>query len=311
LRITNKAGLPEPLVKAVRNDTYDRGDVDFTVTELLRPARAHALIKQHWDEIEVDASELVYALCGQIGHAILERAADSRFAEYRFYHLIDCGSNYGSKTISGRVDLWHEEGTNDQDELPAKLSDYKFCSMWAVKDGVPSDWKEQVNMLAWLARENGVPISEAEIVAIFRDWSKPRARRERSYPPIQTKVCPVELWDHKEIGHFIVRRIQALMDAERGTLPLCSDEERWKDADGWAVKKRGAKRADRVVSSLAQAKAIAARSETEARLHLKDLERSIQYDIEFRRGVAKRCEDYCAAAPFCEQFKAEKREESF
>jgi hypothetical protein len=304
MKITNKAGLPEPVVKAVKNDTYDRGPADFTVTELTQPARAHALIKQHWDDIEADASELIYALTGQIGHAILERAGDPRFTENRFYATVHCGKAYGTIKISGRADLF-------TDEEESVLSDYKFCSMWAVKDGVPSDWKEQVNMLTWLARENGVHISRAEIVAIFRDWSKPRARREPNYPPIQTKVCPVELWEHKGTEGFIQSRIKAMMDAERGNLPLCSDEERWKDADGWAVKRRGAKRADRVVSSLAQAKAIAARSETDARLHLRDLDRPVQYDIEFRKGVAKRCEDYCYAAPFCEQFKAEKREESF
>jgi hypothetical protein len=302
VKITNKAGLPEPLVRAVSNDPYDRGDADFTVTELLKPARAHALIEQHYDEIEVDASELIYALTGQIGHLILERAGDPRIVERRFFGKVDCG-NYGTKTVSGRADFF-------TDEEETVLTDYKFCSMWAVKDGISSDWTAQSNMLTWLARGEGVWIDRAEIVAIFRDWSKPKSRRERDYPPTQAQVLPVKLWSDADTTEFLFKRIRAILDAKQ-KLPLCTDEERWKKPDGYAVKRKGAKRADRVVDNLGQAEAMAARAEVEARLRLKDLDGPIEYNVEFRKGQAKRCEDYCMAAPFCEQFQAEKRAQSF
>jgi hypothetical protein len=308
LRITNKANLPEPLVRAVSNDPYDRGDADFTVTELLKPARAHALIHQHKDEIEVDASELIYALTGQIGHLILERAGDPRMVERRFSAPIDTPS--GTFKISGRADLWHEVELNDEGEVvevrerarSAKLSDYKFCSMWAVRDGISHDWTCQVNYLAWLARENGLTINEAEIVTIYRDWSKPIARRKAGdYPPTQSQVFPVELWDHALTGISIAIRIEAMLRAEK-QLPLCTDEERWKTPDQWAVKKTGSQRAYKLCDTQSQAVAVAHELEQRSKGVIA---------IEFRKGEAKRCEDYCMAAPFCEQFQAEKREEAF
>jgi hypothetical protein len=290
MKITNKAGLPEPLLRAVRNDPYDRGDADFTVSELLQPPRAHALIHRHSDDIETDASELIYALCGQIGHLILERAGDPNMVEKRLSQSIYCGSSYGSFVVSGRADLWSQA-----DGSRTTLVDYKFCSIWTVRDGVNPDWAAQINMLAWLARTNHIEIDHAEIVAIFRDWSKPKARRERDYPPCQVQLLPVELWEDEEVGHFIVRRIQAMIDAERG-LPLCTDEERWASPEVWAVYKGRSKRAYKLCDTERQAAAVA---------------KEIGGWMQLRPKQYKRCEDYCYAAPFCEQFQAEKGEESF
>ena len=37
MKITNELGLPEPLVDAVRNDGYTKGNADFSVTGLISP----------------------------------------------------------------------------------------------------------------------------------------------------------------------------------------------------------------------------------------------------------------------------------
>src|SRR3990167_5596923 len=49
MKLTNKQGLPQPLVEAVRNDSYGRGDADISVTQLLAPPRKVALIHEHAD----------------------------------------------------------------------------------------------------------------------------------------------------------------------------------------------------------------------------------------------------------------------
>jgi hypothetical protein len=291
MKLSNKAGLPEPIVRAIQHDPYDKGEADFSVTELLQLPRARALIKAHRDEIEEDAVDRIWSLIGQIGHLILERAAGSplrypsegEISERRFV------ADVGKYKITGRADLI----ISDKFTV---LVDYKFTSLWTVKDGLKDEWRQQPNILDWLANENGVKIDKAEIVAIYRDWSKPRAQRERDYPQVQAGVFPVKLWSHDEQREFIEERIFAHIDAER-KLPLCSDEERWKDSDKYAVVKHGANRAYKLYDNLAQAQAAAAM-----------LGRA---GVEFRKAVANRCENYCLAAPFCEQFQSEKREELF
>src|SRR3954463_10849323 len=37
MKLTNRLGLPEPIVAAVANDGYSRGDADISVTSLLKP----------------------------------------------------------------------------------------------------------------------------------------------------------------------------------------------------------------------------------------------------------------------------------
>src|SRR5262252_3843809 len=174
MKLTNNANLPSPLVKAISNDSYDRGQCDFTVTELLVPPRARALTQQHWDEIEEDASDLIWRLLGQIGHSILERAADPAYSEHRFFGKI------AGKIVSGRADLHFDGGYYH-------LWDYKFTSVYTAKNGMRPEWEQQVNMLRWLAMNQSKGrikhhVDKGSICAIYRDWSKPKAAREQGYP---------------------------------------------------------------------------------------------------------------------------------
>lgn len=44
MNITNELGLPEPLVDAVRNDGYTKGNADFSVTGLIAPPHQRKLM---------------------------------------------------------------------------------------------------------------------------------------------------------------------------------------------------------------------------------------------------------------------------
>src|SRR5215471_11054104 len=278
MRLTNNANLPSPLVKAVSNDSYDRGACDFTVTELLVPPRARALTRAHWDDIVEDASEMIWRLIGQIGHSILERAADPAYSERRFYGKV------AGNTISGRADLHFDGGYYH-------LWDYKFTSVYTAKGGMKPEWEQQVNMLRWLAvnenRKAGIkfPIDKGSICAIYRDWSKPRAAREPDYPQIDVQVLPVKLWPLDQTLKFMEGRVRAHL-AARNKLPLCTDEERWATEEKWAVKKKGNKRAERVFDNEKQAEFAA---------------KQWGMEVEHRPKEYKRCALYCRAYPFCKQ----------
>ncbi len=276
--LTNKLNLPSPIVKAVTNDPYDNRKSDFTPSILLNPPRATALIKAHRDEITEDVSDKLWALMGQIGHTILERAGDKNIIERRFFAKV------ASFTVSGQADLILSPNN-------VELCDYKFCSVWTAKDGVKTEWTQQVNILKYLASEdeNPVTINKANIIAIFRDWSKPKARREKDYPQAQVQVMPVELWPLEKTEAFICERIAAHLSAEK-ILPLCTDEERWHTADKWAVLKKGNKRAHRLLDNETQANMMATQE---------------GMIVEHRLGESKRCADYCKAFPFCSQAQQE------
>ena len=74
MQITNNANLPEAIVNAVRNDPYDAGACDISVTKLIGPPQIRVLEREHAEELTEDASDRIWSLIGQIGHGILERA---------------------------------------------------------------------------------------------------------------------------------------------------------------------------------------------------------------------------------------------
>src|SRR5439155_22425448 len=209
-KIENRLGLPEPLVNAVRNDPYDSKGSDITVTQLLKPPRAVALECEHRDEIVEDASERLWALVGQIGHSILERGSKHELTERRLFTEIN-----GWK-VSGQVDLIP----------PDLLIDYKFTSLWTTKNGLKLEWSQQVNMLHLLCVRNGIQIVKAQIVAIYRDWSKLEARRSPDYPQMQVQLFDVPLWSFAQAEAYMLERVKTHQEA-RKSLPECTSEERW------------------------------------------------------------------------------------
>ncbi len=262
MHYTNKSNLPEPLFRAVTNDPYSSEGCDYSTTTLIKPPRIVALERQHQKELTEDASDRIWSLIGQIGHLVLERSAMKEIAEKRFF------AERLSKKIGGQVDLLSE----------TRLIDYKLTSHYAAKDGVKPEWEQQHNINALLCRDNGIQITSAEIVAIYRDWSVGEARRNSDYPQTQVQVFPVKLWpvEHQEL--FIKSRLEVHMAAEK-ELPLCSPIERWARPEKWALMKEGNKRATSLHDS-----------EDEAYAALK---MARQY-VEHRPGINVRCTDYCA-----------------
>jgi hypothetical protein len=275
VKITNKTGLPEPIVDAIRNDTYSSGDADISITALLQPPRKIALERQYADQLEEDASDRIWSLLGQVIHGILERSGSSGTREKRYSMKVS------DWTVSGQIDRYFE-GT---------LQDYKFVTVYKVKEGVDPDYEAQLNGYAELLRQQGAPVKKLELVAILRDWSKLAARREpETYPQSQVLVQDVPLWPPGKVEAFLNGRVLLHRQA-RTYLPDCTPAERWAKPTQFAVMKKGQPRAVRLYSqdeeSLALARAASA----------PDL------SVQVRRGENTRCENYCSVAPFCSQFQ--------
>ena len=284
MRITNDSGLPETLYRAICNAEaeYSKGDADYSCTELIDPPRLTLLKQRHRDAITTDALDLLWAFLGKLGHALAERAgADNAFVEERLFAEI------ASKRISGASDLAKWVFHN------GKITDYKFTKVYAIKFGSRiADWEAQQNIYAWLFRKHGFEVTSLEICAVLIDWRPGEARRDPDYPP-RVKLIPLRLWTEAEQEHYIRNRLTVLIGYESmpdGELPECTPEEMWEAPTRYAAMKTGRKSAVRVLDAEQDAIAVVT---TGKATH-----------VEVRHGGRKRCEAYCAVAPFCSQWKA-------
>lgn len=276
MKITNYANLPQPLVKAVENDGYSKGDADYSCTELGVPSRIVALKKIHADKLTEEAADLIYALIGKLGHSILEHAGTADLIEKRLFHTMPDGT-----VVSGCMDVVDK----------TVIEDWKFTSVWTSKNGVKFEWESQASVNAFLCYKNDIKITAARYIAIYRDWSRPKVERERDYPKHQVECFDVPLWSLEKTEAWIIERIRSHKSADK-VLPLCTDEERWARGSGVAVMKKGRKTAVKLFESESSAVAFVAEQEKSSDLY-----------TEIRPGSNMRCDFYCQVSKFCDQAK--------
>lgn len=218
---TNDLNLPQAVFDAIVNDPYDKGDSEFSVTELISPPQQKALQREHEDELTEDVSDRLWSLYGQLTHLLLERANKDDLAEERLFMVIN-----GTK-ISGQIDSLSLAG--------GVLSDYKFTSSWGYKPGAAAkpEHVEQLNMQAMLLRSNKkkIKIEGLQIIALLRDWLKSRAKfdRKNEYPKKPIIIQPIPIWTQEECIRFTAHRIHLHKEARKGNVPECTKEERWKN----------------------------------------------------------------------------------
>jgi hypothetical protein len=279
VKITNKAGLPEALVKAITNDPYNAGDSDYTATSLLKPARVRALEARHKHEIEEDAEDGLYRLYGQVAHGILERANMADLAEKRFFIKVS-----GFK-VSAQIDTLSLD-------LFGTLSDFKFTTAWGFKSNQEPkpEWVAQLNIQCEILRQNGYEPKALKIIGLLRDFSLRESASNPEYPRGPVAALDIPMWSREQTIAFIQMRIAAHEDAKRD-LPECSSDERWAKPDTWAVIKRGQKRAInggvQMTEELAQ----------------KVCEKNPGTFVQYRKGESVRCASYCSVAKFCTSYQ--------
>ena len=300
MKITNNFGMPQPFVDFAINDKYSKGKADISVTTLIDSPKIRLMKEKHDHQIEVDAVDMVWALFGTAVHSVLENSKQSEdsITEERLY-----------STVSG----WVLSGANDSQEVKddnITIVDYKVTSVWSVIYGKP-EWENQLNCYAYLVNDkhafNKSKVTNLKICAILRDWNRRDAERKEDYPKAPIVFVDIPLWDHEKASKYIIDRMALHQEAQiladvHGDLGLCSAEEMWKKNDTWAVKKKGQKRALRVLDSEEEAiKYIEWHNETD-----KAYTKKTDLEIEFRGGEYTRCGNYCSVADFCNQYKTRK-----
>jgi len=292
---TNKAGLPTPVIDAIKSTAY-KGGGDIGVTTLCGPPQIRLLKKRYFDAgeptvIERDYADELFSLFGRIGHDIVEKADRSSLPECRIYMEIN-GWN-----VSGQFDSLDLLGDNT-------LNDYKFTSVYAVKGEPKVDWVQQTNCYGELVRTNGGEIDRLQIIAFLRDWSLPKSRREPDvYPSVQVKVVPIKMWKREDVLAFMEERVHIHQNAqaryeETGELFPCTDEERWLRGSKWAVHATNGKTTTKTAAKLCDSK-----EEADQYASKKPPPKGKNWVIMFREGVYVRCADYCDVSPVCPQYQ--------
>lgn len=280
MNVTNKMNLPMALVNAVSVDRHNKKG-EYSATTLLKGACEQVLTSRHFDEIEVDASDSIWAVWGTAVHSIFENQKDETFKEERFEVPVS------NSKVTGRVDSY-----DLKNEI---LNDWKTASIWKVTYQDFDDWKKQGLIYSWLMKQNGLNVKKCRFIALLKDHSKSKARIDASYPqsPVYIYEFDVTEKDLAEIETFIKEKVKQFEEAEKiddEKLTPCTPEERWATADKWAVMKAGRKTALKVCNS-----------EAEAEEYLATMGGT---NIEFRAGESKKCSDYCNCKNFCPFYKS-------
>ena len=291
MKFTNKFNLPQTFVNVIHRPTYSKGKAHISATEIINSPRIVQLKKKYWDEIEQDASEMVWSLFGSAVHNILEHGkGDNHVVEERL-HL-----EFEGWRISGAIDLQEVEPNGT-----ITISDYKVTGAWAVMNE-KDDWHRQLNIYAWMVEKvKKVPVGKLQIIAIIRDWSARDAQTKENYPNSPVATIDIPLWSFEEREKFMTKRIYehgtALFEMETdGDLPDCTAEEMWEKKTSYALKKDGNVRAKSVHETQEAAEEALVKA-------LGTAKKNEGFSIEIRQGERTRCKSYCQVASFCNQYQ--------
>jgi hypothetical protein len=78
--VTNKFNLPQSLVNAVTTERHNKEGC-VSATTLLQGVKQIILTNRHWDELEDDVSDRVWAIFGTAVHKLLEESNPNAFTE--------------------------------------------------------------------------------------------------------------------------------------------------------------------------------------------------------------------------------------
>jgi hypothetical protein len=275
MKTTNELGMPQAFVDFVSTERHNAPGT-LSATTLLQGDKQIVLFDRHFDELEQDAADQVWASFGTAFHLLMEKQNDDAFKEEGFEVPV------GSWKVTGHVDRYDMEH-----EI---LEDWKTTSVWKIIFKSFDEWRAQGLTYAWLMKQNGLNVKRCRFVALLKDHSKTEAKRKPDYPqkPVYIYEFDVTEADLEETEKRIKAKIESVTAAYKlgdDDIAPCSEEERWATATKYAVMKDGRKTALKVCDSL-----------TDASAYIRDVGGD---RIDVRPGENRRCAEYCPCAQFC------------
>lgn len=316
--ITNKNNLPQPFVDAVSKE-YQYKDKRYSVTALLNSEREIILKRRYNNNIESDVSDMIWAIFGTAVHGVLENSNKSENLLTEQYLSLPIKLSDGDEyTLSGLCDLFDtEQGevidykvTSTFKALKKDFEDYKMQGLiYAYMISKIKFYKyisinylngketytlttepAKIQLAGTKCEEMFFKPKKATFYMILRDWQKSKAKFDKEYPQSQVQKVTFRFTkkDFDWIEKWLLDKFEKIKAAEQLSdeeLPLCSDKDRWKNEDVYAVMKKGRKSALRLLNN-----------EQEAQDYMKA--NGGDY-IELRKGSDRKCEEYCSCCEFC------------
>jgi len=283
--ITNKLGLPQALVDAIKEDEKEHNPKQYGVTTLLNPTREILLKRRHENSIEVDASECINQLFGTAFHSLIEKHDKTGMSELELEEKV-----LDEYTLVGRLDLY--------DKVREAIIDYKTGTCYKVMYKDFEDWRKQGLMYAWLCLRNGYIVKKVIFYVFLKDWTAREKRKQGSnYPESQiyTFEFDITVGDLIKIEDWLTAKFEGIAVNEKlndDELIPCSEEECWFTGNKYAVyKNTNDVKAQRVFDSIEEANGYLVN-----KMDGKGV-------VSFRVGEYRKCQDYCEVCNFCKYYK--------
>lgn len=281
MKITNKYNLPEPIYRAV-SEVYRPDPKRLSVTSLIGPPLIRQLKIKHWDELEEDASDKLWALLGKAMDNIL-----TQYAPKTWITQLKLEYQIADITVVGILDYLIL--------TEALLGDWKATSVWSYLLGGRIEWEKQLNVYDWLIYANSkIFISKLKVDRLLRDHIASKALQNNDYPKIPFISLKIPQWLRQEQSDYIKERVRLHL-----TEPTeCTPEEKWEKPTTYAVMKKGRKTALRVLENN-QAAAQWCLENGHANAINSKIQLANNIEIVQRVGECTRCKSYCPVRSVC------------
>lgn len=295
--MANIEGQPSIFInKILAEDKHDHlQGIDYSVTTLLHSPREVQLCKRHREELpERTLESRLATFIGNAIHNAVEKSIESSediWVEHRFEQDEDVDGE--TVRIAGTCDMY--------DKKNKRLIDHKTTTTFIYGGDLKKEWVEQLNIYSYFLRRLGYEVDTCTIHCIYKDW-RPNAGRYKTtdYPPLPIMEFNFKPWSFEVQEKFYKRKLKEHLDASKKAddeLPLCTSDDMWIKPESYAVYRPGASKAMRLLPTA---------KEAERYIRDKGLNGCM---IEHRPGERTKCEKYCSAAPFCNQFQKWKAEQ--
>lgn len=318
MKYTNNHNLPLSLAVWLATDNYDHNNdpYTFSATELLKPMRSIILSRQH-PELAKRSIDVMSVLASRIGTAIHDSIESSWVSEKVKDTLISLGIK---KSIADRiiVNPTKEYLADNPKSIPVyfevrsekKIGKFTISGKFdCVMNGVVEDFKstgtytyakqtsvdkhkEQGSIYRFL-KPDLINKDHVNIDFIFLDWSKLSAMKDKNYPQTKIITQKINLMSLEETEKFIKDKldtIASLLEVSQENLPMCTDEELWKQPATYKFYKDPNKttRSTKNFTDLQEAELF------------QEQKHNGQGIIKAIQSKAKKC-NYCDVAEICEQ----------
>lgn len=201
---------------------------EFSATEISNPYKAIILTRKHYDEITINASDIIYPTIGTALHESRHNPlihAPNTINELKGLSRLRWVDGVSGFTLSGQPDSF--------DLIKREIGDLKSTTMWNLdkkREDTFKEWIQQLSIYRFLMLENTfLDVSKKAVVTVFtRDflvWKK------TDNCPSQIFEITIDLDDERVIKDYVKGRLLVLKDIVDKKIPMpdCTDKERWKN----------------------------------------------------------------------------------